>query len=151
MVHSLRSFPLNSFMIVTYTYQSNVGVALNECQCRGLTNLNDNEIYPTNKTQQNTLLEQRRHRVLVAVYLYLAVKKGTILILKTFITIYCHIKIQLGICFTRCMWIKRYNVVTTAPELCKKVIFSLKREWKHILFMFWNLCLLSIKCKIPVL
>ena len=43
-------------------------------------------------------------------------------------------------------------IVAAAPELWQKCFFfPLKRGWKKFLLMFWNLSLLSIKCKISVL
>ena len=41
--------------------------------------------------------------------------------------------------------------VATAPELCQKCDYFLKQRMKGMYVMFWNLCLLSIKCKIAVL
>ena len=37
-------------------------------------------------------------------------------------------------------------IVATAPELCQKVFFFLKKRMKDIVLMFWKLCLLSINC-----
>ena len=82
---------------------------------------------------------------------YLAVNKGNILvnfyfwkyssrIIITYKSVYLFNKIFVG-------WV----VVATEPELCQKCNFFLKNRMKEIFaYMFLNLCLLSIKCKIPV-
>ena len=77
---------------------------------------------------------------------YLAVKKGNILVnillLKIFIANYCHLYIQLSIRLDIC----ELNVVATAPELCQKCDFYLKKTMKEISANVLEVMLTSAKC-----
>ena len=77
---------------------------------------------------ENPVFEKRRHRVRVHSIVYLAVKKGNILVnillLKIFFANYCHI--QLFVFLTRFMRVKRWSI--QRMSYTKKLIFLLKKR-----------------------